>query len=150
MSVAGARPRSLDKSYIKHHMGESYHYFSLDHASLTGGLPLTEALSVIRRVFEQVREDQNAAVEDAKRRHRALSNLGAPASVVALYADPRVTRIRAADSDSHGYYIEFDLWDKQGIMVYPKPDEARLDICDRLARKLAAALSYRFAVEKCD
>lgn len=131
-------------------MSESYRYFDLAPTSPMGSYLLDDALSIVRPLFEQVGEDEAAAVEDAKRRHRALSKIGAPAEVVALYADPRVTRIRASDSTSEGYYIEFDLWDKQGILAYPKPDENRLDICERLARKLADALGYRLTVEEYD
>src|SRR4051812_3223415 len=123
-------------------MGESYRYFDLDAGSPSGGRPLDEALSIVRSLFDEVHEDADAAVEDAKRRHRALANLGAPPEHVALYSDPQVVRIRAADSESAGYYIDFDLWDKQGIIVHPKPDESRFDICEDLARKLANALGY--------
>ena len=131
-------------------MSESYRYFDIAPASPAGGYRLDEALSIVRTVFEQVHEDPGAAVEDANRRHRALSKIGAPANVVALYASPRVTRIRASDSASEGYFIEFDLWDKQGIIAHPKPDANRFDVCERLARKLADALGYRLAVEEYD
>ena len=104
----------------------------------------------MRSSFDNVHEDADAPVEDAKRRHRALANVGAPPEVLALYADPKVVRIRAADADSAGYSIEFDLWDKQGVMAYPKPDESRFDVCERLAQKLADVLGYRLAVEESD
>src|SRR5689334_13553455 len=123
-------------------MGESYRYFDLDAGTLLGGRPLDEALSIVRALFDQVNEDADAAVEDAKRRHRALAKYGAPAELVALYAEPKVVRIRVADSNSAGYHIQFDLWDKQGILAYPKPDEARMDVCEQLARKLADAFGY--------
>lgn len=129
---------------------ESYRYFDLDAGGPLDGRSLDEALSIVRSLFDDVREDADAAVADAQRRHRALSNLGAPAEVVALYADPKVVRIRAADADSAGYSIEFDLWDKQGVMAYPKPDEGRFDICQRLAQKLADALGYNLAVDEYD
>ncbi len=131
-------------------MGESYRYFDLDPGSPLSGRPLEEALSIVRSLFDDVREDADAAVADAKRRHRALSNLGAPPELVAMYADPKVVRIRAFDAVSGGYSIEFDLWDKQGVLAYPKPDENCFAICERLAQKLADALGYSLAVEEYD
>lgn len=131
-------------------MVESYRYFDLNPGTSFGGRPLDEALAIVQSLFDEVREDKNAAVEDAKRRHRALAKYGAPAELVALYADPQVVRIRAADADSAGHFIQFDLWDKQGIIAHPKPDEARMDVCERLARKLADGLGYALSIETYD
>ena len=131
-------------------MGESYRYFHLDAGSRLGGRPLEEAIAIVRSSFGDVREDADAAVADANRRHRALAKLGAPAEMVALYADPKVVRIRVADADSDGYFIEFDLWDRQGVMAYPRPDERRFDLCQRLAQKLSDALGYGLSIEEYD
>jgi hypothetical protein len=131
-------------------MGESYRYFDLDPGSPLGGRPLDEALAIVRSTFDHVHEDADAAVADATRRHRALANLGAPPEILALYADPNVVRIRASDNDSAECSIEFDLWDGQGVMAYPKPDETCFEACERLAQKLADALGYSLSVEECD
>lgn len=49
-----------------------------------------------------------------------------------------------------GHYIEFDLWHKQGVMVYPKPDEDKLTECEKLTRELASVLGYTCTVEEYD
>jgi len=48
------------------------------------------------------------------------------------------------------YYVEFDLWDRQGVMVYPKPDEESLSECQVLAKRLASVLGYDLSVEVYD
>jgi hypothetical protein len=35
-------------------------------------------------------------------------------------------------------------------MAYPKPDEGRFDLCQRLAQKLVDALEYSLSVEEYD
>ena len=100
--------------------------------------------------FEHVEENEQEAIDDAKKRHHALLACKAPREVLALYENPCVTRVRVNTAESEGYCIEFDLWDKQGIMVYPRPDENRLEFCEALARKLAVALNYELTVEEYD
>ena len=131
-------------------MDIAYHYFALDPRPSEEALTLAQALPIVRRTFERVEENESEATDNANRRHRVLVACNAPREVLALYENPCVTRVRASTSESEGYFIEFDLWDKQGIMVYPHPDENRLDLCEALSQRLAEALNYTLAVEEYD
>lgn len=135
----------------------AYHYFDVSPPEGVSALTLESALDIIKSQFSEIEEDEQAAIDNAKARHDALSALSAdprydkvPQEIIDIYADPKVTRIRIPDTSMVGYYVEFDLWDCQGISVYPKPDEDRLAESQVIAQKLADALSYELKVEVYD
>ena len=133
-------------------MTTNYHYFELsppdnDDASV---LAFDDALAAILNHFDNAAIDDDSATENARKRHNALQKLVAPQEMTDLYKNPKVTRVRITNPNLDGHYIEFDLWDRQGVMVYAKPDESKLADCEMLARELATVLGYDLAVEEYD
>ncbi len=110
---------------------------------------LDRAVEMITSAFPEVEFDPAAALIDADKRRASLVALGAPEKIVAAYENPRVTRIRLTEDWCDGAYVEFDLWDGQGILVYPKPEEASQE-CEVLAKKLAMVLGYTCSTEEYD
>lgn len=127
----------------------AYHYFDLSPPEGTGPLSLDDARHAIANAFPAVEEDA-AALDNARRRFEALSKLGAPEELTRIYESPKVTRMRLSDVSLGDRFIEFDLWDHRGVMVYPKPDEERLDGCQKLAAKVAGVLGYELKIEEYD
>jgi len=128
----------------------AYHYFDVSPPEGMSALSLESALEIIESAFDEFEQDDQAALDNAKLRHDSLAALNAPQQIIDLYVNPNVTRIRIPDAGMPGYYIEFDLWDGQGISVYPKPDEERLGESQAIAQTLADALSYNLKVEVYD
>ncbi|MHA3774193.1 hypothetical protein ACXR0O_21915 [Verrucomicrobiota bacterium sgz303538] len=128
----------------------AYCYFEIAPSVEAATVPFDEALSIIRIAFPEHELDESAAINDAKHRHSCLVALNAPKEITALYENPRVIRIRITDDWCDGAYLEFDLWDKQGILAYPRPDEECLNRCQTLARKLAEVLGYDCSIEEYD
>ena len=128
----------------------AYHYFDLSPSDASEPLSLVDARSAITTVSPAVEMDDHAALDNARRRFEALSKLGAAEELRRIYENPKVTRMRLTEDSLGNHFIEFDLWDRQGIMVYPKPDEEKLSDCQELAAKVAAVLGYERNVEVYD
>ena len=128
----------------------AYHYFDLSPSDANEPLSLDDARSAITTAFPAVEMDDHAALDNARRRFEALSKLGAPAELARIYENPKVTRMRLTEDSLGNHFIEFDLWDRQGIIVYPKPDEEKLSACQELAAKVGEVLGYDLKIEVYD
>jgi hypothetical protein len=92
-----------------------YHYFDVGPTHADQALFLEDALERIRMAFPQRELDEDAALEHAKRRHECLLALNSPKELLDLYTNPHVIRAFVTEDWCASYFIEFDLWDKQGI-----------------------------------
>jgi hypothetical protein len=110
---------------------------------------LERAVELIREAFPHFESDPAAALLDAKRRRTALLAVNAPKEIVAIYENPKVTRVRVTTDWSEGVHLEFDLWDRMGIQAYPKPPDSFHE-CEVLAGKLAEVLGYSCSTEEYD
>ena len=123
-------------------------YYSLSPPEDGDCLTIDDVVSRVADMFPQHEISPDAAQADAKKRLAALEAVNAPEEMLRIYRDGRPIRCRIIQPDTEEY-IEFDVWENQGMHVYPFPSD--VENCGfALANKLADLLGYQLSCEDHD
>jgi len=126
----------------------TYYYYDMAPPEGVNCLSLDEVLTRVADAFPRHEFSPEEAREDAARRLAALEKLGAPEPILESYREGNPVRCRIADPDAEEY-LEFDVWEGQGMLVHPHPKDVR-DSCAELAKRLANVLGYNLTLEEYD
>ena len=115
-------------------------------------LSIEEVLARVAEAFPRHEFSPEEAREEAARRLSALEQLDrevAPESILKIYREGKPVRCRIAEPDSQEY-LEFDVWEDQGMNAYPHPRNDLPDFCVELANRLATVLGYNVTQQEYD
>ncbi|EMI28688.1 MULTISPECIES: hypothetical protein [Rhodopirellula] len=126
----------------------TYYFYDISPADDADCLSIDDVVTRVADTFPRHEISAEEAQSDAKKRLAALEGLNAPEEICRIYREGKPVRCRIAEPDAKEY-LEFDVWENQGIQVYPYPKDVE-NCCLPLAHKLAELLGYRLACEEYD
>ena len=126
----------------------TYYFYDISPADDASCLTIDEIVIRVADAFPRHEISADEAQADAKKRLAALERLSAPEEILRIYRDGKPVRCRIAEPDADEY-LEFDVWENQGMHVYPYPKDVE-NCCLPLATKLADLLGYQLSCEEYD